>query len=48
MNKRLVKAVMQMYEGANDAFNVKVGVHQGSVLLPYLSVIVMDVVCVEM
>ena len=29
----------------SDAFNVKVGVHQGSVLLPFLFATVMDVVC---
>ena len=39
VNKRLIRAVMQMYEGSStkvkvgkkisDAFNVKVGVHQG-------------------
>jgi len=47
----LVKAVMAMYEGArtvvrttegdSKAFNVKVGLHQGSVLSPLLFVIVM-------
>ena len=41
----LVKAVMAMYEGAqtvvrttegdSKAFNVRVGLHQGSVLVPY-------------
>lgn len=51
----LVAAVMQMYEGAktrvrvgsalSDEFEVKVGVHQGSVLSPFLFAIVMDVVC---
>ena len=55
VTERLVRAVMQLYEGANtkvkvgkgmsDAFNVKVGVHQGSVLSPFLFAIVMDVVC---
>ena len=57
MNDRLVKAVMQLYEGANTkvkagkgmsaAFNVKVEVHQGSVLLPFLFATVMDVGCGE-
>ena len=55
VNERLVGAVMQLYEGAktkvkvgkgmSDAFSVKVGVHQGSVLSPFLFAIVMDVVC---
>ena len=46
-----MKAVMAMYEGAqtvvrttegdSKAFNVKVGLHQGSVLSPLLFVIVM-------
>ena len=55
VNERLVKAVMQLYEGAktkvkvgkemSEAFDVKVGVHQGSVLSPFLFAIVMDVVC---
>ena len=44
MDESLVKAVMAMYEGAqtvvrtaegdSKAFNVKVGLHQGSVLVP--------------
>ena len=47
-----MKAVMVMYEGAqtvvrttegdSKAFNVKVGLHQGSVLSPLLFVIVME------
>jgi hypothetical protein len=55
VNERLVGAVMRLYEGAktkvkvgkgmSEAFNVKVGVHQGSVLSPFLFAIVMDVVC---
>ena len=53
VNEELVKAVM--YEGArtkikvgtgmSEAFDVRVGVHQGSVLSPFLFVVVMDVVC---
>jgi hypothetical protein len=55
VNERLVGAVMRLYEGAktklkvgkgmSEAFNVKVGVHQGSVLSPFLFAVVMDVVC---
>ena len=55
VEERLVKVVMEMYEGAktrvrvanglSDEFEVKVGVHQGSVLSPFLFNIVMDVVC---
>ena len=46
-----MKAVMTMYEGAqtvvritgdSKAFNVKVGLHPGSVLSPLLFVIVME------
>ena len=50
----MVKAVMSMYEevtikikvgtGFSNEFPVKVGVHQGFVLLPLLFAIVMDVV----
>jgi len=50
----VVKAVMAMYEGAqtvvrttegdSKAFNVKVGLHQGSVLSPLLFVIVMEMI----
>jgi len=49
----LVKAVMAMYEGAQQvrttegdskAFNVKVGLHQGSALSPLLFVIVMEMI----
>lgn len=53
--ERLVRAVMQLYDGAktkvkigkgmSDVFSVGVGVHQGSVLSPFLFAIVMDVVC---
>jgi len=54
----LVKAVMAMYEGAqtvvrttegdSNAFNVKVGLHQGSVLSPLLFVIVMEMISREL
>jgi len=53
----LVKAVMVMYEGAqtvvrttgdSKAFNVKVGLHQGSVLSPQLFVIVMEMISREL
>jgi hypothetical protein len=54
----LVSAVMSMYEGArttvrtsdgnSDSFEVKVGLHQGSVLSPLLFVIVMDMVSKEL
>jgi len=53
----LVKAVMAMYEGAqtvvrttggdSKAFNVKVGLHQGSVLSPLLFAIVMGMISTE-
>jgi hypothetical protein len=54
VNERLEGVVMRLYEGAktkvkvgkkmSETFNVKVGVHQGSVLSPFLFAIVMDVV----
>ena len=54
VEKWLEKAVMAMYEGAqtvvrttegdSKAFNVKVGLHQGSVLSPLLFVIVMEMI----
>src|SRR5260221_1756421 len=53
----LVSTVMSMYDGArtavrmsdgNDSFEVKVGLHQGSVLSPLLFVIVMDMVSKEL
>jgi len=54
----LVKAVMARYEGAqtivrttegdSKAFNVKVGLHQGSVLSPLLFVIVMEMISREL
>ena len=49
----LVRLVMNLYEGAkirvrvdyelSDEFEVKVGMHQGSVLLPFLFAVVVDV-----
>jgi hypothetical protein len=57
IEEKLVRAVMRLFEGArtrvrveselSDAFEVKVGVHQGSVLSPLLFVTVMDVVSAE-
>jgi len=54
----LVKAVMAMYEGAqtvvrttegdSKTFNVKIGLHQGSVLSPLLFVIVMEMISREL
>ena len=54
----LVKTVMAMYEGAqtvvrttegdSKAFNVKVGLHQGSVLSPLLFVVVMGMISREL
>jgi len=54
----LVKAIMAMYEGAQTvvrttegdikASNVKVGLHQGSVLSPLLFVIVMEMISREL
>jgi len=52
----LVHAVTAMYEGAqtvvrtgdSKAFNVKVGLHQGSVLSPQLFVIVMEMISREL
>ena len=50
----MVRAVMNLYEGAKTSvrlglelsgeFEVKVGVHQGSVLLPLLFAIVVDMI----
>ena len=50
----LVRSVMILYEGANtrvrvdydlsEEFKVKVGMHQGSVLSPFLIAVVVDVV----
>jgi hypothetical protein len=55
VNDRLVGAIMRLYEGAktkvkvgkgmSESFSVKVGIHQGSVLSPFLFVTVMDVMC---
>ena len=54
----LVKEVMAMYEGAqtvgrttegdSKAFNVKVGLHQGSVLSPLIFVIVVEMISREL
>jgi len=54
----LVKAVMAMYEGAQTevrttegdrmAFNVKIELHQGSVLSPLLFVIAMEMISREL
>ena len=56
-NEWLVNAVMAMYEGAHaqtvvrtadsKAFNVKIGLHQGSVLSPLLFVMVMEIITRE-
>ena len=53
IEEKLVQAVMRLFEGAktrvrveselSDAFEVKVGVHQGSVLSPLLFITVMDI-----
>ena len=58
VDERLVKVVMAMYEGAqtvvrtiegdSKAFNVKIGLHQGSVLSPLLFVIVMEMISREL
>ena len=58
MDEWLVNAVMAMYEraqtvvrtteGDSKAFNVKVGLHQGSVLSPLLFVIVMEMISREL
>ena len=58
MDEWLVKAVTAMYEGAqtvvrttegdSKAFNVKVELHQGSVLSPLLFVIVMEMISREL
>ena len=55
VEERFVRVIMEMYDGArtkvrvinglSEEFEVKVGVHQGSVLSPFLFNIVMDVVC---
>ena len=52
--KVLVRSVMSMYEGAktivrvdselSEEFDVKVGMHQGSVLSPFFFAVVVDVV----
>ena len=54
LSEVMVREVMSLYDGAktrvrvgsaySEEFEVKVGVHQGSVLLPPLFVIVVDVI----
>ena len=54
MKEVLVRSVMSLYEGAktrvrvdselSEELEVKVGMHQGSVLSPFLFVVVVDVV----
>ena len=54
LSELMVRAVMSLYDGAktrvrvgsaySEEFEVKVGVHQGSVLSPLLFAIVMDVI----
>ena len=59
VKEKLVRAVMQLYDGAktrvvvrkvttSEAFDVKVGLYQRSVLLPFLFAIVLDVVCINL
>ena len=53
MDEWLVKAIMTMYDGAqtegnSKAFNVKVGLHHGSVLSPLLFVIVIEMISREL
>ena len=55
VNERLVRAAMQLYDGAqaklkvgnkmSEGFSVEAGVHQGSVLSQFLIAIVMDAMC---
>ena len=42
------RMVVKMSDGNSDSFEVKVGLHQGSVLSPLLFVIVMDMVSKEL
>ena len=42
------QAVVRTTEGDSKAFNVKVGLHQGSVLSPLLLVIVMEMISIEL
>ena len=42
-----VTTAVKMKEGESDGFEVKVGVHQGSVLSPLLFIIVLEVLTSE-
>ena len=54
MQEVFIRSVMSQYEGAktrvrvdsmsSEELDVKVGIHQGSVLLPFLFAVVVDVV----
>ena len=38
---------MKVGKGMSDAFNIKIGVHQRSVLSLFLFAVVMDVLCID-